>query len=82
MAEKPDETTKLLRALLMLAIDEREARVEAAPAAPKIEVLLASAGLDSSEIASLTGKQAGSVRVALSRARRTGGKTKKESGDG
>lgn len=82
MADKPDETTKLLRALLALAVDEREARVEASPGAPKIEVLLASAGLDSTEIASLTGKRAGSVRVALSRARKTGAKTKKESGDG
>ena len=81
MVDKPDEMTKLLRAILVLAIDEREARPEAA-GAQKIEVLLDSAGFDSSEIAALIGKQAGSVRVALSRARKSTEKTKKENGDG
>lgn len=69
----PDETDTqtLLRALLVLAIDERESR-------PRIEedvrteVLLAAAGLGSTEIAHLTRKNPSSVRVTLSRARKKG----------
>jgi len=80
-AEKPDEPTKLLRALLMLAIEERSARSEP-PGAPKIELLLDAAGFDSSEIAALTGKQAGSVRMALSRARKSAVKPTEETSDG
>jgi DNA-directed RNA polymerase specialized sigma24 family protein len=74
-------TTKLLRALLALAVDEREERLTANPGARKTELILDAAGLDSSEIAALTGKQAGSVRMALSRARK-GGQARWDSGDG
>jgi DNA-directed RNA polymerase specialized sigma24 family protein len=70
MPEQSDENTKLLRALLALAVDEREERVKEMPGAQKTEVILDSAGLASGEIAALTGKQAGSVRMALSRARK------------
>jgi DNA-directed RNA polymerase specialized sigma24 family protein len=63
------ETQDLLRALLVLAIDERESRPRPEEAA-RTEVLLASAGLGSGEIAQLTGKNPSSVRVTLSRARK------------
>jgi DNA-directed RNA polymerase specialized sigma24 family protein len=82
MAEPTEEITKLLRALLMLAIDEREARMETMPGRQKIEVLLDAAGLDSSEIAALTGKQPGSVRMTLSRVRKGTAKKTQESIDG
>lgn len=75
------ETTKLLRALLALAVDEREQRLTADSGARKTELILDAAGLDSSEIASLIGKQAGSVRMTLSRARK-GASKKQENGDG
>ena len=65
------ETQTLLRALLLLAIDEREARPPAAEET-RTEVLLAAAGFGSAEIAQLTGKNPSSVRVTLSRARRKG----------
>jgi DNA-directed RNA polymerase specialized sigma24 family protein len=76
MAEGKDETAKLLRALLALAVDEREERIVRQPGAQKTELILDAVGLESSEIASLTGKQAGSVRMTLSRARK--GAAKKE----
>jgi hypothetical protein len=71
-AEQTDTATaRLLRALLALAVDDRERRVASEPQARKTEVLLDGAGLDSAEIAMLVGKQPGSVRMTLSRARRT-----------
>ena len=76
-----DEIVKLMRALLTLAVDEREERVSNDPKARKTELLLDQAGLDSSEIAAMTGKQAGSVRMTLSRERRRSG-SGKDGGDG
>jgi DNA-directed RNA polymerase specialized sigma24 family protein len=73
--------TKLLRALLALAVDEREERASRTPGAPRTELILAAAGLDSTEIAVLTGKQPGSVRMALSRARKSG-PNKRDASDG
>lgn len=82
MAEDTNaETTKLLRALLSLAVDEREQGLTTNPGARKTELILDAAGLDSSEIAVLIGKQAGSVRMTLSRARK-GGSKKQENADG
>jgi DNA-directed RNA polymerase specialized sigma24 family protein len=81
MAEVTDEAVKLLRALLALAVDERDERVARQPTAQKTELILDAAGLDSAEIAALTGKQAGSVRMTLSRARKSGA-GKKEKPDG
>ena len=75
------DSAPLLRALVMLAIDEREQRLKDNPSELKTEVLLAAAGLDSSEIATLVGKQPGSVRTTLSRARR-GGAASKDPGNG
>lgn len=70
MPEETD-TQALLRALLVLAIDERESRSRIEEGA-RTEVLLAAAGLGSAEIAQLTGKNPSSVRVTLSRARKKG----------
>jgi DNA-directed RNA polymerase specialized sigma24 family protein len=82
MAEDTNtESPKLLRALLALAVDEREQRLTADSGARKTELILDAAGLDSSEIAALIGKQAGSVRMTLSRARK-GGSKKQDNGDG
>lgn len=82
MAEDTNaETTKLLRALLGLAVDERERGLTANPGMRRTELILDAAGLESSEIAVLVGKQAGSVRTTLSRARK-GGSKKPENGDG
>lgn len=67
-----DEIAKLLRGLLALAAHEREERQASAPGGRKTELILDAAGLDSSEIAALIGKQPGSVRMALSRARKAG----------
>jgi len=70
MADELDTNT-LLRALLVLAIDEREAR-ERTEESARTEVLLAAAGLGAAEIAQLTGKNPSSIRVTLSRARKKG----------
>ena len=83
MAEDAEaESAKLLRALLALAVDERENSPTTPAGARKTELILHSAGLDSSEIAALTGKQAGAVRMMLSRARKAGSKKAKAADDG
>jgi DNA-directed RNA polymerase specialized sigma24 family protein len=68
--EEANDAVKFLRALLALAVDDRERRLASDPSARKTELILDNAGLDSSEIAALVGKQAGSVRMTLSRARK------------
>ncbi len=60
---------QLLMALLILAVDEREARSEDRPRQIKSEVLLARSGLSSGVIATLMNKQPGAVRTTLSRAK-------------
>ncbi len=60
----------LLRAMLALMVDEREARATDRPGQAKTEILLADAGLAASDIATLLNKQPGAVRMTLSRARR------------
>jgi DNA-directed RNA polymerase specialized sigma24 family protein len=64
-----EENTKLLKALLALAVDEREQRAKLDPTLQATELLLNQAGLESPEIAGLMGKQPGAVRMTLSRAR-------------
>ncbi|HEX3518857.1 MAG TPA: hypothetical protein VHT29_07475 [Solirubrobacteraceae bacterium] len=64
-----ENTETLLKAILTLMIDQRDARPGPDPAR-RTELLLADAGLAPSEIAELTGKQASAVRMTLSRARR------------
>jgi hypothetical protein len=64
-------TETLLRAILALMIDEREARPPHERDV-RTEVLLADAGLNAGDIAELTGKQPAAVRMAISRARRSG----------
>lgn len=68
----------LLRAILALLIDEREAR-QPDEHRERTEVILANAGFGATEIAALTGKNPASIRVTLSRARRT---RKKAAADG
>lgn len=67
----PEPTESLLRAILALMIDEREAR-PAEQRKRRTDVLLADAGFGPTQIAELTGKQPAAVRMALSRARRSG----------
>lgn len=70
----------LLRAMLALMVDEREARTADRPGEAKTEVLLAEAGLGAGEIATLLNKQSAAVRKTLSRARRK--ENGKAGGDG
>lgn len=60
----------LLRAMLALMVDDREARAADRPGQIKTEVLLAEAGLGAGQIATLLNKQPGAVRMTLSRTRR------------
>ncbi len=71
LADTPQtaQTTQLLLALLIFAVDEREARAIERPKQVRTEVLLSRAGLSSSLIATLVNKQPGAVRTALSRAK-------------
>ena len=71
----------MLRALLALAVDEREQALTPDSGGVRPSRFSTRLGWDSSEIAGLIGKQAGSVRMTLSRARKGGSKTQ-ESGDG
>jgi DNA-directed RNA polymerase specialized sigma24 family protein len=67
--ESPATVSRLLLALLILTLDERERRANEWPNQVKSEVLLARAGLSSTAIAELVQKQPGAVRTALSRAK-------------
>lgn len=58
--------------ILVLLIDEREARIKDEKAAVRIEVLLARAGMSTDEIAEVTGRSRDAVRMAVSRARARG----------
>lgn len=66
-----DDTAVLLKALLAVAVDLRERTLGTEPGARKTEVVLATAGLAPAEIARLLGKTSGSVRMTLSRARKS-----------
>jgi DNA-directed RNA polymerase specialized sigma24 family protein len=68
-ADSAAQTAQLLLALLLLAVDEREAHGGERPKQIKTEVLLSRAGLSSPLIATLVNKQPGAVRTALSRAK-------------
>lgn len=67
-----DEAVKLLRALLAVLVDVRERTMASEPGGRKTEVVLESAGLGPSDIASLLGKNPATVRKTLSRARQSG----------
>lgn len=71
MAESDAEVQDLLKALIALLADERESRVQDDSSSRKTEILLADAGLSSSLIAQLIGKQPDAVRKAISRARQS-----------
>lgn len=62
------EVETLLRALVALQIDAREAALE--PDRRRTEVILSDAGLSNVEIGKLTGRSADAVRMAISRARK------------
>jgi DNA-directed RNA polymerase specialized sigma24 family protein len=70
MAAASENNEALLRAMLVLMIDERETR-RPDERLERTEVLLANAGLSAAQIAELTGKQASAIRMTLSRARKT-----------
>lgn len=63
------EIRDLLRALVALAIDERETRLTETPIHTKSEVLLSEAGLSTPMIAAVMNKKSDAVRKAISRAR-------------
>lgn len=63
------EIRDLLRALVALAVDEREMRIEGSANAKRSEVLLSDAGLSALTISEVLGKNPASVRKTLSRAR-------------
>jgi DNA-directed RNA polymerase specialized sigma24 family protein len=56
--------------ILALLIEEREERKKGDRDAEKIEVILAKAGLSNDDIAAVTGKQSGAVRMAISRTKK------------
>jgi DNA-directed RNA polymerase specialized sigma24 family protein len=58
-----------LAGILALLAEEREVRVADDKLAKKTEVVLADAGLSNEEIAAVTGKKPGAVRMAIRRAR-------------
>ncbi|MFL6090449.1 MAG: sigma factor-like helix-turn-helix DNA-binding protein [Aeromicrobium sp.] len=64
----PEDAIPLLRALLMLALEQREATQETDRPSTQ---LLEDAGLDYRQIADLLGKSPDAVRMALSRSRKT-----------
>jgi hypothetical protein len=64
-------------ALLRLAVAEREERAEPVLAERKIESLLNECGLDSSQIAAITGKKPDAVRMAIKRAEKRQSKSRK-----
>ena len=59
----------VMRGILVLLVDEREARIATDGGARKTEVLLAEAGFSIGEIASLLGKNYETVKTTLRRAR-------------
>lgn len=66
-----DDVAPLLRALVLLLLDERFSRDD--PSREKPEVLLARAGITVQEIADLLGKKLDAVRKTLQRAGRSDG---------
>lgn len=63
------EIRDLLRALVALAVDERETRLTEASIHTKSEVLLSEVGLSTPMIAVVMNKKPDAVRKAISRAR-------------
>jgi hypothetical protein len=59
----------VLRGILALLVEEREARLKVSETkdARKIELLLADAGMPTNEIAAVTGKKPDAVRMAIKR---------------
>jgi DNA-directed RNA polymerase specialized sigma24 family protein len=67
--QAPTELGSVMRAVLALLADEREARIASDRDARKTEVLLADAGFSIGEIASLLGKNYETVKSTLRRER-------------
>jgi DNA-directed RNA polymerase specialized sigma24 family protein len=65
-------TETLLRALVALAVDQREADFQKDSGRRKTEILLSDAGLGPRQIATLVGKKEGAVAKAILRARKSG----------
>lgn len=75
-------TEALLRALVALAVDQREADLQKDSGRRKTEILLSDAGLGPSQIATLVGKKDGAVAKAIPRARKSGAAKPGAGGDG
>ena len=60
----------LLKALLLLANEERESRAPAPPSQVRTEVLLAEAGFEHRTVAAMLGKNPDAVRMAVTRAKK------------
>lgn len=58
----------VLRAILAVLVDQRDALAAERPGQPRTEVMLASAGLTHQTIAQLLGKNPDAVRMAIARA--------------
>ena len=63
-------TNDLLKAILAVLLDEREARAAERPSQQKPELLLAGVGMGHQVIAQLLGKNADAVRMMLARAKK------------
>lgn len=74
MAQSVTRTDALLRAILALAVADREARLTQREPR-RTEVVLADSGLAVTEIADLTGRNHEAVKRAIQRSRTNGGRT-------
>lgn len=68
-----DDTAVLLKALLAIAVDLRERTIAGEANVRRTELVLDSVGIAPTDIAKLLGKKPGTVRKALSRAKKSGG---------
>lgn len=67
-ANEGKTTNDLLRAILTVLLDEREARAAEHPGQARSELLLSAAGLKYQTIAQLLGKNPNAVRMVINRA--------------
>jgi DNA-directed RNA polymerase specialized sigma24 family protein len=65
----PPDLASIAVAVLALLVDERESRIAGDPGAVGTEMLLAGAGLTSTQVAGLLRTSPGAVRMKLSRGR-------------
>jgi DNA-directed RNA polymerase specialized sigma24 family protein len=66
-------TNDVLKAILIVLLDEREAKASERPGQVRSELMLADAGMSYQVIAKLLGKNPDAVRMTIARARRDSG---------